>query len=217
MPVQTKIQIRRDTGANWDSTNPVLAAGEIGLNTTLGHFKIGDGTTNWTTLSYFNPGGTVPNTQVSGLGTASTKDIPATGNASATQVVYGSDTRLSDSRTPTTHASTHTTGGTDVITVTTGMIENGTIVNEDISATAAIAQSKVSNLTTDLGAKVTNPMTAVGDLIIGSTVTSGVAAPARLGIGTTGQVLTVSAGTATWSAPTGGGGETISSFLLMGA
>jgi hypothetical protein len=37
------------------------------------------------------------------LGTAAAKDIPATGNASATQVVYGSDTRLSDARTPTAH------------------------------------------------------------------------------------------------------------------
>ena len=37
------------------------------------------------------------------LGTAATKNIPATGNASATEVVYGSDTRLSDSRAPTSH------------------------------------------------------------------------------------------------------------------
>ncbi len=32
------------------------------------------------------------------LGTAAAKNIPATGNASSTEVVYGSDTRLSDSR-----------------------------------------------------------------------------------------------------------------------
>jgi hypothetical protein len=37
-------------------------------------------------------------------GTAATKDIPASGNASATQVVYGTDTRLTNARTPTTHA-----------------------------------------------------------------------------------------------------------------
>jgi len=35
----------------------------------------------------------------SGLGTAASKDIPAAGNASTTQVVYGTDTRLTDSRT----------------------------------------------------------------------------------------------------------------------
>lgn len=34
-----------------------------------------------------------------GLGTAAVKDIPATGNATSSQVVYGTDTRLTDSRT----------------------------------------------------------------------------------------------------------------------
>jgi hypothetical protein len=38
-----------------------------------------------------------------GLGTASTKDTPSSGNASSTQVVLGSDTRLTDSRTPLAH------------------------------------------------------------------------------------------------------------------
>lgn len=47
------------------------------------------------------------------LGTSAAKDIPASGNASSTQVVYGSDTRLSDSRTPATHASTHRSDGSD--------------------------------------------------------------------------------------------------------
>lgn len=42
-----------------------------------------------------------------GLGTASLKDVPATGNASATQVVLGNDTRLTDSRQPLAH--THVT------------------------------------------------------------------------------------------------------------
>lgn len=44
---------------------------------------------------------TIANTQVTGLGTSAVKDIPSSGNASLTQVVYGSDTRLSDTRTPT--------------------------------------------------------------------------------------------------------------------
>lgn len=37
--------------------------------------------------------------------------------------------------------------------VTTSTILNGTIINEDISASAAIAQSKIAGLTTDLAAK----------------------------------------------------------------
>jgi hypothetical protein len=47
-----------------------------------------------------------------------------------------------------------TTG--DSGTVTSAMIENGTIVNADISASADIAQSKISGLTTDLGNKASS-------------------------------------------------------------
>lgn len=38
------------------------------------------------------------------LGTAASKNVAASGNASATEVVYGTDTRLSDARTPTSHS-----------------------------------------------------------------------------------------------------------------
>ena len=51
-------------------------------------------------------GGQIAYNTLSGLptlGTAAANNIPATGNASATEVVYGSDTRLSDARTPASH------------------------------------------------------------------------------------------------------------------
>ena len=40
----------------------------------------------------------ITNDQVSGLGTAAVKDVPASGNASDTQIVMGNDSRLADSR-----------------------------------------------------------------------------------------------------------------------
>ena len=43
-----QIQMRRDTASNWTSNNPTLAAGEWGLETDTGKFKIGDGSTAWT-------------------------------------------------------------------------------------------------------------------------------------------------------------------------
>lgn len=46
------IQFRRDTAANWTSANPVLAQGELGLETDTARYKIGDGTTAWASLSY---------------------------------------------------------------------------------------------------------------------------------------------------------------------
>jgi len=51
-----------------------------------------------------------------GLGTAATVDVPSSGNASTAQVVKGNDTRLTDSRAPTAHASSHAPGGSDALT-----------------------------------------------------------------------------------------------------
>jgi hypothetical protein len=54
-------------------------------------------------------------------------------------------------------------------------------------------------------AGMTNPMTTTGDTIYSSSGST----PARLGIGSTGQVLTVSGGVPTWSTPAGGGGKVL--------
>ena len=52
----TKIQVRRDTAANWTSANTVLSDGEMGYETDTGYMKIGDGATAWSSLAYFTPG-----------------------------------------------------------------------------------------------------------------------------------------------------------------
>ena len=44
--------IRRDTAANWTSADTLLLSGEIGFETDTRKFKIGDGTTVWTSLAY---------------------------------------------------------------------------------------------------------------------------------------------------------------------
>jgi hypothetical protein len=49
----TRMQQRRGTAAQWTAANPILSAGEIGFETDTGRFKIGDGTSNWSTISYF--------------------------------------------------------------------------------------------------------------------------------------------------------------------
>lgn len=46
------IKFRRGTAATWTSTNPVLAQGEPGVETDTSKFKIGDGSTTWTSLAY---------------------------------------------------------------------------------------------------------------------------------------------------------------------
>ena len=58
MPAITSIKFRRGTAAQWASTNPVLSAGEMGLETDTRKFKFGDGTLQWSSISYASAVGT---------------------------------------------------------------------------------------------------------------------------------------------------------------
>jgi hypothetical protein len=48
-----RIQLRRDTAANWVSANPTLRAGEIGIETDTLKFKVGNGTSTWTQITAY--------------------------------------------------------------------------------------------------------------------------------------------------------------------
>lgn len=49
------------------------------------------------------------------LGTAAALNVPSTGDAATGEVVKGSDTRLTNARTPSAHKTSHATGGTDAL------------------------------------------------------------------------------------------------------
>ena len=59
-----KIQMRRDTAAAWTAANPVLAAGEMGLETDTTYYKIGNGSTAWNSLAYGAYNGTISNNTI---------------------------------------------------------------------------------------------------------------------------------------------------------
>lgn len=50
--INTRIQLRNDLAATWNSENPVLKKGEIGIEIDTRKMKVGDGTTAWEALSY---------------------------------------------------------------------------------------------------------------------------------------------------------------------
>lgn len=50
--IKTSIQLRNDLAATWNSKNPVLKKGEIGIEIDTRKMKVGDGTTAWEALSY---------------------------------------------------------------------------------------------------------------------------------------------------------------------
>lgn len=47
-----QIQLRRGTTAEWAAADPILAEGEIGIDLTVGDFKIGDGVNIWSDLDF---------------------------------------------------------------------------------------------------------------------------------------------------------------------
>ncbi len=52
MAAPQRIQLRRDTAAEWAKWNPVLALGEPGYETDTGKYKIGNGRSEWKSLPY---------------------------------------------------------------------------------------------------------------------------------------------------------------------
>lgn len=50
--LNTRIQLKHGLAASWDSKNPILLAGEMGIETDTLKMKVGDGTSNWKALGY---------------------------------------------------------------------------------------------------------------------------------------------------------------------
>ena len=54
--INTRQKQKYDTSVNWTSNNPVLLAGEIGIESDTNKFKIGNGTSAWNELDYAGGG-----------------------------------------------------------------------------------------------------------------------------------------------------------------
>jgi hypothetical protein len=131
--------------------------------------------------------------------TAGTLPVPAGGtgvtSATANGLVYGNGT----SALQVTAAGT--TG--QVLLGNTGSAPSwGSVPAGSITGTVPIANGGTGQTTAAAAFNALSPITTTGDLIVGN----GSNSATRLGIGSTGQVLTVSGGTTVWSTPTSGGG-----------
>jgi len=83
-----QIQLRRGTASQWTSANPTLAAGEMGIETDTDKYKIGDGSTAWTSLGYSSlPGTAISNTVVDAKGDI----IAATADNTVAKLTVGSN------------------------------------------------------------------------------------------------------------------------------
>ena len=123
MAVNTKIQVRRGLASLWTSTNPTLSAGEIGYETDTGLFKIGDGTTTWTSLSYnstvraLTAGSGISISNTNGNHTISLSD-PSIQVSDITDFVDGVNDRVDDLLTAGSNVQlTYTDNGNDTSTL----------------------------------------------------------------------------------------------------
>jgi len=137
-----QIQFRRDTAAAWTAANPVLASGELGLETDTSNYKIGNGSTAWNSLAY----GTIAG-------------VPANGS------------------------------------ITSAMIADGTIVNADVNASAAITYSKL-NLTNSIVAGDITAGAVTATKLANTAVTAGSYTTADITVDAQGRITAASTGVA---------------------
>ena len=138
MPVQ--IQFRRDTAAAWTAANPVLAAGELGLETDTTYYKIGNGSTAWTSLAYGSIQGAISNNTV----TAAMIQSNAVITAKILDANVTADKIASDA-------------------VTTAKILDSNVTTAKIASSAVTADKIASNAWT-----TNTVIDAAGDLLVGT-------------------------------------------------
>lgn len=97
MPANTTIQFRRGPSTEWLDTNPVLASGEPGFDTSANLFKIGDGLTPWSGLVELGRG-----TPISVTGSNQINEANFLGLGSVSVVLDGSNIKISGSDTNNT-------------------------------------------------------------------------------------------------------------------
>lgn len=85
----TRIQMRRDTAANWAANNPTPFAGEPCFETDTGKLKIGDGSTAYNDLAYQGGGGSGGGAEIDDTTTSTSKVWSSSKTNSEIQTVAG--------------------------------------------------------------------------------------------------------------------------------
>lgn len=156
--MSVRFQFNRGTAAAWTASNLVLTAGEMGVETDTGKFKVGDGTTAWNSLSYSSgptgPTGPTGSTGSTGpTGAASTVTGP-TGAASTVTGPTGASGDWSTAQTLNSQSGTsYTVQSTDVgkLVVTTGAGSGGVVTVTVNTGLGLAAGQRIDLLQTGTG------------------------------------------------------------------
>jgi len=154
---------RYDTAANWTGQNPTLLAGEIGIESDTKKWKVGTGSTAWTSLAYAI-GGTYPivNADIAAGAAIAYSKLATLTNGN---IVLGSAANVA--------TSTAVTGDVTISNTGVTAIAAGVIIDADINAAAAIAGSKIVAATTAVvGAVQLSNSTSTTSSVLAATPTA---------------------------------------------
>lgn len=149
------IKLRRDTTSNWTSVNPVLLSGEVGIDTTLNKFKIGNGSSTWSALSFAIDTPSEVTTK------ANSAQAAAEATASGYVTTHEGDT--------STHGVTTVAGLSETQTLTNKTIDGNsntlTVLNNQTTSTASATASTIV-------LRDSNGDTAINQITLGANPTS---------------------------------------------
>jgi hypothetical protein len=230
------MQQRRGTASQWTTADPVLAAGEIGVESDTAKFKIGDGINTWSNLDYYetataagvtfiedsekgaNDGvatldgtGNVPTSQLgnvdfTGYATEAYADQAEADAKSYTDTAIGN---LIDSAPGTLDTLNELAAalGDDANFAST--ITTSLAGKSDVGHSHVIAD--ITNLQSELDSKQDDVVTTQGDLVIGDVSGN----PVRLPVGSADQVLTSDGNTVSFQDASSGSQTLIQSAVAQ--
>lgn len=143
-----QIQLRRGLAADWTSTNPTLAEGEVGVEKDTLKLKVGNGTTAWTSLAYFGSAGTVTSVAMSVPTGLSVSGSPVTTSgtfAVGLQTGYSIPTTSSQTNWDSAYSERRQwDGGSTNLVAATGRTSLGLVIGTDVLAPNGSAASLTS-------------------------------------------------------------------------
>lgn len=182
-----KWQLRSDTSANWTTANPILAAGEMVIESDTKRLKIGNGTTAYASLGYKDSQGVSGSLVYMSYGDGSDGNVViSSGTTTLTKDMYYNNLTLNGTGSiNTNNFKIFIAGVLDITAAPAGAIQNNGLAGN--AASASTPGAALSALTANtLGVAGLGGVGAASSTAVGVTGTAGVSPTVGNG-GTSGQ------------------------------